>query len=76
MAVAVLEHGVLKLLIRPAVIELLNDEDQLTTFRSAVLDDTIDVRTLRRVGERAERDLFVFILTEIAKKPVERKRKR
>ena len=34
------------------------------------------MRALRRVGERAERDLFVFILTQIAKKPVERKRKR
>ena len=34
------------------------------------------MRALRRVGERAERDLLVFILTQIAKKPVERKRKR
>ena len=34
------------------------------------------MRALRRVGEHAERDLFVFILTQIAKKPVERKRKR
>ena len=34
------------------------------------------MRALRRVGERAERGLLVFILTQIAKKPVERKRKR
>ena len=34
------------------------------------------MRALRRVGERAERGLLVFVLTQIAKKPMERKRKR